>query len=147
MSRIANAQHIFGFKNAEEQHAWVLSQARQRLRILGIPPRRIGSYETPNLTAVQASARVNHGQWLADCPSAHCRNAMVVLPGAPYLCALCLNADIGYQYRLVAWPSERGAIEMILAERPNPENQNWEPGETLEQLQTENDAHAAGVLS
>lgn len=71
---------------------------------------------------------------------------MVLLPSAPFLCAVCLNADIGYQYRLVSWPQERGAIEMLLSERTVPETQNWYPGETIQQLGEENAASRAGVL-
>lgn len=144
--RIANAQHMFNIRDAETLHQWTLKQAQSRIRQVGISSRRIGRPESPDLNAPQAVAYVNHGRWVADCPSPHCKNAMVLLPGAPFLCAVCLNADIGYQYRLIAWPEGRGAIEMLLAERNIPETQNWYPGEPIEQLATENRAMRDGVL-
>lgn len=41
----------------------------------------------------------------------------------------------------ITWPADPQAIETLLAMRPHPKLQNWAPGETLEELLSENAAH------
>lgn len=144
--RIATAGHLFGIRDADSLHKWNMGQGAKRLARLGIDPRRIGSPSDPNAAAPKAIAYVNHGRWVADCPAQYCRNAMVISPGAPYLCAECFNVDAGYRYRLVEWPANRGEIEELLAERPVPEVANWYPGEDADHLREENAAFRDGVL-
>ncbi len=82
-------------------------------------------------------AYINHGRWLADC---ECKGAELVFDEGLLVCLSCFNKAHGYQPRRVAFPEERLAIEALLERRPL-ENQNWRPGESLAQLQAENDAH------
>jgi hypothetical protein len=41
----------------------------------------------------------------------------------------------------LSWPADPEAIEAILAMRPVPRFQNWQPGESLEELLSENAEH------
>lgn len=93
--------------------------------------------------AAPAVAYANHGRWVADCPSG-CGGAMLLEPGAPYLCGHCWNAEIGGRWRRVAWPRARRAIETLLLARPLAHTRNWQPGETLADLRAENAARGLG---
>tara|TARA_Y100000310_G_C20569906_1_gene757461 strand:+ start:581 stop:883 length:303 start_codon:yes stop_codon:yes gene_type:complete len=80
-------------------------------------------------------ARVNHARWIADCP--HCRSAdFVFTPELLFMCANCGN-DSSYQCYQVAVPGNRSAIEAVLSERDKIENRNWEPGQTVQELESE----------
>lgn len=88
-------------------------------------------------------ARVNHGRWIADCPV--CGGAEFVWLDTPLLlCQSCWNAAVGGKWRTVKIPREAAQIERLLSVRPNVIHRNWEPGETLLQLQQENAAHGLG---
>ena len=89
----------------------------------------------------------NWGRWVADCPQ--CPNAEHYGPDrhtghvrgltrTGFICSLC-----GYVGRPV-WPKRRPDIEGLLARRVSPAEQNWLPGETLGDLQLENDLHGVG---
>lgn len=90
-----------------------------------------------------AYAEANWGRWLAKCPRPYCTNAMgLEMRQDVFVCeglgACGFVAD-------VIWPPDPQAIEAILGMRPVARTQNWLPGETLEDLLTENAAH--GCLS
>lgn len=81
-------------------------------------------------------ARVHQGLWIVDCP---CTGAEMVWLGHPIMwCASCGNRYCGGLWRQVELPEQRAEIERLLSVRPFPVNQNWEPGETIEQLAAEN---------
>lgn len=86
-----------------------------------------------------AYAHISHSRIVADCPN--CNNAEFVWRDGPYImaCANCGNADIGNKLRVVIMPEILGGIEELLMKRPNPATRNWIPGETLEQLEAENE--------
>jgi hypothetical protein len=80
-------------------------------------------------------ARAHRGIWIADCV---CRSASRLYRMQPgFICPEC-GARIE-----VEWPSEEMVygIERLLLMRPDPLNQNWLPGETLQDLAWENGAH------
>ena len=87
-------------------------------------------------------AVVNAGRWVVQCPD--CTGAQMCAVSDPrFLCVNCLNAGNGGQWRPVAVPANRTAIEALLLVRPLAVNRNWLPGETVAHLQAENTA--AGV--
>jgi hypothetical protein len=86
-----------------------------------------------------AYAFAEWGMWKARCPRPGCTSAMMLVPGQSMYA--CLGAHgCGIEAPLI-WPADPQAIEAILAMRPLPANQNWLPGETLEDLIAENAAH------
>lgn len=91
-------------------------------------------------------AYVNHGRWVADCPSAACTGAELVDPEDPrFYCLSCYNAPFGGRWLRVRFPPERQrrAIERALLERPRARNRNWLPGETVELLEEEHRRYRA----
>ena len=140
MPRIATAQQIFGIVGATEHHNWVMSRGsvQQRLKRIGMTAEQIGTPEDMDESAAPAIAYVNHGRWVADCPTPACHSAMAITPGIPFLCGGCLNAEVGYHYRPVEWPHDKGEREEILSARPLPESANARPEETAESLRREN---------
>jgi hypothetical protein len=89
---------------------------------------------------VKAQACVSSGRWVIRCP--FCTGAQLADPGrsSRFFCVDCLNASVGGQWVVVTWPPEVHEIEATLDPRPEP-NQNWELGESVEDLQVENVAH------
>lgn len=144
--KVQTAAEMFDLRGADEHHRWTLTRGsvQRRMRQLGIRPEQVGNPQAASSTAARAVAYVNHGRWVADCPSAYCNGAMAVTPGVPFLCGACLNVEVGSQYRMVEWPQARGAIEEALSERPLPEVMNWYPGETVKNLRDEAAARMAG---
>ena len=141
--KVRTASDMFGISGVDEHHRWVLTRGtvKHRMRQLGITHAQIGQPSQADASAERAIAYVNHGRWVADCPSDYCGGAMAVTPGLPFMCGTCLNVEIGCKYRLVEWPQVRGAIEEALSERPVPEVMNWRPGETVKALRDETGAH------
>lgn len=141
--KITTGRDLFGYQGNDEQHRWLLSRGsvKQRMRQLAITEAQIGKPDKPDASAPKAIAYVNHGRWVADCPSEYCNGAVGVTPGHAFLCGSCLNIEVGCRYRLVEWPQERGGIEEALAARPTPEVANWRPGETVRELREETAAH------
>ena len=81
-------------------------------------------------------AEINHSRWVVMCP--HCPSAARVTMADPrFFCTYCGNND-SIQWHTVDFPPNANAIEEVLSWRPNPENRNWRPGETLADLATEN---------
>jgi hypothetical protein len=145
--QIATARTLHGVTTGAEYHRWLiaLGSVKQRMRQMSVRPEQVGQPEAPDTNAPPALAYVNHGRWVADCPTAFCAGAVPLLPGAPFMCGNCLNAECGFKYRPVEWPADRAHIEEVLGERLLPETANWRPGETAERLTAENAAYMGGV--
>lgn len=86
-----------------------------------------------------AYAFAEWGMWKACCPRPGCTNAMRLDADQPLFA--CLGPHSCGIEAPVIWPADPQAIEAILAMRPLAINQNWSPGETLEDLLAENAAH------
>lgn len=145
LSRLAivTARTLYGVTDADAYHRWLMARGsvQQRMLQLNIRESQVGLPGAADTDAQPALAYVNHGRWVADCPTPFCAGAVVLLTDAPFMCGNCLNAERGFRYRLVSWPAERGEIEEILSARLLPENANWYPGEPLERLTIENEVH------
>ena len=82
-------------------------------------------------------AMVNHGRWIVKCPT--CNGAELVDPDMPiFFCYSCGNESNGGHVYPVSFPQNWREIEAALIDRP-PANQNWLPGETIEDLRNENE--------
>lgn len=86
-----------------------------------------------------AYARIHCGRWVVLCGRPWCASALTLTPGTPGMACW----DCGWEGRIV-WPPDPEGIEAILTMRPNVLNRGWEPGETVQDLLTENIAH--GIL-
>ena len=115
--------------------------------------------------------RINHGRWIADCP--RCNSAMAVqFIGEKQLFNKFACFDCGYgladgfremlhsaapmdKWRLfnnerpffkveIEFPDERQQIEAELMKRERMDNRNWNGGESVEDLITQNNEH--GVI-
>ena len=94
-------------------------------------------------------AYINHGRWVVECP-AGCGHAIAASVSNPYfLCTMCGTKTNSGQWFHVTFPAERAEIEQLLVQRapahptrPNMpyfvNTRNWEPDETVEQLEQEN---------
>ena len=112
-----------------------------RVKNMHIPP--IKEVKVGKLKPLKA--RINHGRWIVDCPI--CNSAEYVFEGKHLLlCQNCMN-DGTDLFREVTLPANIDKIEAILnkrqakeyiAGRPNYPNRNWEPGQTLDDLEKEN---------
>lgn len=83
-------------------------------------------------------AYVNHGRWLAECPSAGCGGAVITDSSDPlFLCYQC-----GRGWYNVIFPPQKTTIEALLLVRPrignHPSTRNWIPGETVADLVRQN---------
>jgi hypothetical protein len=88
-------------------------------------------------------AEINHGRWLIRCP--HCAGAEEADPKEPiFYCLSCGNADVGGHIMLAVFPLGVAAIEKTLLMRPM-ENRNWDPKESLQDLEAENLSHQVEV--
>lgn len=144
--RIATASSLYGITSPEEYHRWLLAQGSVKIRMIqmGISPEQVGTPDAPDTRAIPATAYVNHGRWVADCPTPHCAGA-VVLYRDTFMCGNCINVECGYRYRAVRWPSEKGKIEEALSARFLPETANWLPSETVSDLKSENAIYMRGA--
>lgn len=94
----------------------------------------------------------NVGFWVAKCPRPYCygaehfgprRGGSGVEVGNLQLDGMwCKECRTGWP---VVWPTDRVEIERILMDRPDPNNRNWFPGESIYDLVAENVRH--GVYS
>lgn len=94
--------------------------------------------------AGEVVAYINEARWVADCPDPRCNAAQVVTPNdARFLCAVCGNLANHRRWYRVKFPSanQRRAIEGLVSQRPNVENVNWTPDETVEQVRRLNREH------
>lgn len=84
---------------------------------------------------IAVAVYANHGRWIVECPD--CRGAQIASAvDHRFMCCECANAAVGGLWRAVVWPEEHAEIDRALSVRPL-ENQNWSPGETLEDLEAE----------
>lgn len=81
-------------------------------------------------------ARVNHGRWVTDCLA--CSQSVFTHPDWRIACC----GECGATYRDVQFPEHIHEITALLLQRPDRTKQNWEPGESIEQLVAENDQHS-----
>ena len=105
-----------------------------------VPPLQQVS-DTPPL-----DARIDAGRWIVECPD--CHDAQFIWPAEPapiFMCVTCFNVAVGGDWRLVAVPPNRAALERLLLFRPLPHNRNWRAGETVDTLRAENIAHGVEV--
>lgn len=91
------------------------------------------------------AAYVSQGRWVVLCPECYSGAAVDVEHGE----ARCFECGAVYQastdtLRLPS-PASLAAIDTILGARPDLRTRNWQPGETLRALKTENRQH--GVRS
>lgn len=81
-------------------------------------------------------AYVSEGRWVVMCPD--CGGAQLAARDDwRFMCVECANVAIEGLWRPVAWPDEHEDIETELERRPMRRNQNWLPGETVEDLAAE----------
>ena len=99
--------------------------------------------------------RLNHGRWLADCPTG-CGGAEKLHPDGN----IRVHSDVSYGLTRegvfvcgscgvessVSWPSrdQLEEIEAVVQVRPMI-NRNWTPGETIDALVSENIEHGLAV--
>ena len=98
-----------------------------------------GAWPTELVQGVTASAYVNHGNWMVDCPFPGCNSAQYASrTDHRFFCVEC-----GRGWAPVAWPGDLdvAAIEAALSIRPESSTRNWAPGETVAELQADNAAH------
>lgn len=133
-------ERIVGEQRPGRDRGWRLAERGLELRHVKGPRDTRGARLRPK----PAVAYVNHGRWVADCPTPGCGGAMLVLKGGEFLCGTCFNAEIGGEYRPIEWPADPDAIERLLVGRPLAVQMNWTPGETLEVLAAENDLLTGG---
>jgi hypothetical protein len=97
-------------------------------------------------------AFVSWGRWVARCASPHCDSAIefnaLKPPLLPTFTPAFRCVECGYRTEVI-WPNPEMVygIERLLLLRPNPKNQNWLPGETLNDLQMENALHGVYDLA
>ena len=98
---------------------------------------RLDPYVAPRgrAKAPVVHARANHGRWQACCP--FCPSAQHASLDGFFYCASCLNATCGHRTLPLVLPKNLMVIEAVLMERPV-ENRNWEPAETVKQLEADN---------
>lgn len=99
----------------------------------------MGAELGPAELAIDATA--NQGRWVVECPD--CCGAQLATREDPrFMCNVCANVAVGGFWRPVTWPADVAAITDVLDQRPVV-NQNWQPTETLESLQDENEIFLA----
>lgn len=96
------------------------------------------------LTATVLVARVNHGRWIVDCPEDGCNGAELPFADGFFLCGSCIAERRPLRLFRVDFGQERQAVEAALERRPK-NARNWLPGEPVEHLMLENQAHGIGA--
>jgi len=81
----------------------------------------------------------NHGRWVVECPDC-CGAQIASAVDYRFMCTVCANVAVEGLWRSVIWPEEYAEIDEALCCRENTANQNWVPGETLEELKAEEPA-------
>lgn len=99
--------------------------------------------EGPCATEATARVHVNHGRLLVACP--WCPSVEYAwVDDRRFICSACLNRAVGGHPIAVEWPEDFDQIEAVLLQRANPLERNWEPGEPVNKLETENTIAAHG---
>lgn len=87
-----------------------------------------------------AMARVHNNMWIVDCP--WCSNAEFAFLNTPlFMCENCWNQTVGGKWIAVKFPPDVKEIDAALEARPVPNNRNWNLGESVSDLETENVEH------
>lgn len=87
-------------------------------------------------------AYINHGRWIGMCA---CGGGVAVDPDCKV--AVCFvhqvdgAADVALIHTNIVWPKDRGRIVSVLQKRTLARNRNWEPRESVADLERENVAH------
>lgn len=137
--KIITARSHYKYRSADEYTRWLRDLALRT----GQDGQKIMPHQLVDDKAVPAIAYVNHGRWVADCPTG-CGGAMLVEPDMPFVCGNCFNAELHGKWRAVLWPDDKAGIETELEKRPLPHTANWLPGETVADLRRENREHGLG---
>jgi hypothetical protein len=88
-------------------------------------------------------AEINHGRLIAKCP--FCSGAELVDKNDKrFYCLSCFNKSVKGNWLTIELPANLEEIESALEQRPEA-NQNWQPGEEISQLESDN-AENAGVV-
>jgi hypothetical protein len=111
---------------------------------------RAAGYDLLSRNAVVSDApieaTINHGRWLAACEA--CGSAETLWIRHPvFMCQHCWNHAHDGRWRPVRFPADRATIERVLLLRPQADNRNWLPGETVESLEAENEGHGVSHQS
>jgi hypothetical protein len=106
------------------------------------------------MNGIAAVVRLNHGRWIAGCPRPDCLNAEQFGitptgdPGGLTGSFRCRTEAGGCGLVCDAtWPPNVEEIEWLVMQRPVPATRNWEPGEDLSDLLSENVQHGIVPLS
>lgn len=99
---------------------------------------------------MNVEAVVNHGRWIAACPSDRCYGAVKLFDKTAVICDctddyVCDHIGRCNQTITPLFPPHSTHIEDILIRRPKRTTRNWVPGETIEQLQAENLKHGVRI--
>lgn len=150
MIRGKDIAHRDGFKTYKE---WVKGLGARLGRDLETP--WTGKVNEAKKNTVKA--RIDFGRWLADCPD--CGGAELVDPDEPFFyCFSCGNRGLKGDARLVIFPGNIEEIEAVLEQRPVNDkrgrnkieaarmarplypglSRSWNPDETIEDLQQQN---------
>lgn len=124
---------------------FIVSQVAGRFGVLIPLPSDVAEDAAPALARVDVYQRV--ARWIADCPACGFgRACMYVWLEGPLamFCVACGNADIGHRWRSVLVPTNYREIERMLLARADPTTRNWLPGESMDELLSENVMLAGG---
>lgn len=89
-------------------------------------------------SAGAAIAHLNRWRWMVACPDCAVDFQLAFESPAVFMCSACWNAQAGYTWRRVVFPSERDRLESILGSPAiPPPDRNWLPGWTVERATIE----------
>ena len=87
-----------------------------------------------------AKVYYNHDRWVVDCDDEWCGGAeQVQLADELTACSNCRR------FIEIVWPPNPGELLAVLVRRPVPQTRNWYPGETVSDLEAENEQY--GVVA
>ena len=141
---IATAREMFSVSSPREYRDWIIEHGpvKAAAAMVGAELSDVGA-DARGRPPAPVLAYINEGRWVGDCPQ--CNASMMLLHGAPFLCAMCANTDIDCVARPVIWPvDEQAEIEAMLTVRPVA-NRNWTPGESVDLLRAESIEHRAEI--
>lgn len=99
---------------------------------------------------MKATAYVNHGRWIIDCPDDGCHAGLKAIDtGIACDCmdeVVCDHPAIPHGLAIdITYPDQQDEITRLLDLRPKRGNRNWTPGETVAELKAENVTHAVRI--
>lgn len=102
----------------------------------GLADKAIAEAKKP-AAGTEIEVYANEGRWVVECPD--CHSAQLACRTDPrFLCVECGNIAVEGRWRSVVWPSDVAGVEAALEQRDDAVNQNWVPGETVDDLLEEN---------